>query len=124
LSCPAPALSLRSPHHLQAAALGLVSAEPGTAPGAGCSHRESSHGGSDSKTEGAFVHAGNTLAPHRITRRHPRAHVGMGCNKALCALEDGTVRFTKEVYVVVLYKTFINLVLTKEVESFKLVTML
>uniref|UniRef100_A0A8C4Y9M6 Mitochondrial ribosomal protein L27 n=1 Tax=Gopherus evgoodei TaxID=1825980 RepID=A0A8C4Y9M6_9SAUR len=94
------------------------------------------------KTEGAFVHAGNTLAPQRITRRHPRAHVGMGCNKALCALEDGTVRFTKEVYVpppcsqesrevicrlpkgVVLYKTFINLVLTKEVESFKLVTML
>ncbi|TFK04622.1 39S ribosomal protein L27, mitochondrial [Platysternon megacephalum] len=94
------------------------------------------------KTEGTFVHAGNTLATQRIIRWHPGAHVGMGCNKTLYALEDGIVRFTKEVYVppprsqesrevichlpkgVVLYKTFINVVPTKEVGSFKLVTML
>ncbi|CAM5097180.1 unnamed protein product [Natator depressus] len=94
------------------------------------------------KTEGSFVHAGNTLATQRMIRWHPGAHVGMGCNKTLYALEDGIVRFTKEVYVppprsqesrevicrlpkgVVLYKTFINVVPTKEVGSFKLVTML
>ncbi|XP_067403593.1 large ribosomal subunit protein bL27m [Emydura macquarii macquarii] len=94
------------------------------------------------KTDGAFVHAGNTLATQRVIRWHPGAHVGIGCNKTLYALEDGIVRFTKEVYVpppesqessdvicclprgAVLYKTFINVVPTKEVGSFKLVTMI
>uniref|UniRef100_A0A8C0HE02 Large ribosomal subunit protein bL27m n=1 Tax=Chelonoidis abingdonii TaxID=106734 RepID=A0A8C0HE02_CHEAB len=149
LSCPAPALSLRSPHHLQAAALGLVSAEPGAAPRAAAKSslftatKPPSHPSTGyKKTEGAFVHAGNTLATQRIICWQPGAHVGMGCNKSLYALENGTVRFTKEVYVppprsqesrevicplpkgVVLYKTFINIVPTKEVRSFKLVTML
>nr|XP_056704476.1 39S ribosomal protein L27, mitochondrial [Euleptes europaea] len=94
------------------------------------------------KTEGTFVHAGNILATQRVLRWHPGAHVGMGRNKWLYALEDGIVRFTKEVYVprprskesreiipqlpkgAVLYKTFINVVPTVEVGSFKLVNML
>ncbi|XP_074870893.1 large ribosomal subunit protein bL27m [Carettochelys insculpta] len=94
------------------------------------------------KTDGAFVHAGNILATQRIMRWHPGAHVGMGCNKTLYALEDGIVRFTKEVYVppphseesrevicrlpkgAVLYKTFINIVPTTELGRFKLVTMI
>lgn len=68
--------------------------------------------------------------------------VGMGRNKTLYALEDGIVRYTKEVYVplprssesrevicrlpkgAVLYKTFISVIPTTEVGSFKLVTML
>lgn len=68
--------------------------------------------------------------------------VGMGRNKWLFALENGIVRYTKEVYVppprskeskevicqlpkgAVLYKTFINVVPTEEVGSFKLITML
>ena len=66
----------------------------------------------------------------------------MGRNKTLYALEDGIVRYTKEVYVplprssesreaicclpkgAVLYKTFINVIPVTEVGSFKLVTML
>ncbi|XP_064251231.1 large ribosomal subunit protein bL27m [Passer domesticus] len=94
------------------------------------------------KVEGAFVHAGNILATQRLIRWHPGAHVGMGRNKTLYALEDGIVRYTKEVYVppprssesrdvicqlpqgAVLYKTFISVVPTTEVGSFKLVTML
>lgn len=66
----------------------------------------------------------------------------MGRNKCLYALEEGIVRYTKEVYVprprskesrevicqlpkgAVLYKTFINVVPTGEVGSFKLTTML
>lgn len=68
--------------------------------------------------------------------------VGMGRNKTLYALEDGIVRYTKEVYVppprssesrevicrlpkgAILYKTFISVIPTAEVGSFKLVTML
>ncbi|XP_060109462.1 large ribosomal subunit protein bL27m isoform X2 [Heteronotia binoei] len=94
------------------------------------------------KTEGALVHAGNILATQRVFRWHPGAHVGLGRKKYLYALEDGMVRFTKEVYVprprskeskemipqlprgAVLYKTFINVVPTVEVGSFKLVSML
>ncbi|NXX71253.1 RM27 protein, partial [Spizella passerina] len=70
------------------------------------------------------------------------SQVGMGRNKTLYALEDGIVRYTKEVYVppprssesrdvicqlpkgAVLYKTFISVVPTTEVGSFKLVNML
>uniref|UniRef100_A0A8C3CK34 Large ribosomal subunit protein bL27m n=1 Tax=Cairina moschata TaxID=8855 RepID=A0A8C3CK34_CAIMO len=92
--------------------------------------------------EGAFVHAGNVLATQRLIRWHPGAYVGMGRNKTLYALEDGIVRYTKEVYVppprssesrevicrlpkgAILYKTFISVVPTAEVGSFKLVTML
>lgn len=88
------------------------------------------------------MHAGNILATQRLIRWHPGAHVGMGRNKTLYALEDGIVRYTKEVYVplprssesremicrlpkgAILYKTFINVVPTTEVGSFKLVTML
>ncbi|XP_013927927.1 PREDICTED: 39S ribosomal protein L27, mitochondrial [Thamnophis sirtalis] len=91
---------------------------------------------------GQFVHAGNILATQRVFRWHPGAHVGMGYNKWLYALEDGIVRFTKEIYVPpprskesrevicrlpkgsVLYKTFINVVPTEEVGRFKLITMI
>uniref|UniRef100_A0A8D2LHU2 Large ribosomal subunit protein bL27m n=2 Tax=Varanus komodoensis TaxID=61221 RepID=A0A8D2LHU2_VARKO len=51
------------------------------------------------KLDGQFVHAGNILATQRLIRWHPGAHVGMGRNKWLYALEDGIVRYTKEVYV-------------------------
>ncbi|XP_053158643.1 39S ribosomal protein L27, mitochondrial isoform X2 [Hemicordylus capensis] len=94
------------------------------------------------KTDGKFVHSGNILATQRVIRWHPGAQVGMGRNKWLYALEDGIVRYTKEVYVprprskesqevicqlpkgAVLYKTFINVVPIEEVGSFKLVNML
>ncbi|XP_032832022.1 large ribosomal subunit protein bL27m [Petromyzon marinus] len=80
------------------------------------------------KFEGAMVHAGNILATQRLIRWHPGAFVGMGRNNTLYALEDGVVRFTKEVYVppprsreafqvvcklprgAMLYKTFINVI--------------
>lgn len=66
----------------------------------------------------------------------------MGTNKTIYALEDGIVRFTKEVYVppprsssaikvicalpkgAVLYKTFINVIPKKQEGIFKLVSML
>lgn len=65
----------------------------------------------------------------------------MGTNNTLYALEDGTVRFTKEAYVplprsaeawgvipklpkgALLYKSFINVVPTKQENNFKLVDM-
>ncbi|KAG5854258.1 hypothetical protein ANANG_G00035900 [Anguilla anguilla] len=89
---------------------------------------------------GSFVHAGNILATQGAMRWYPGAHVGIGTNKTLFALEDGIVRFTKEVYVpsprsqeglsviklpngAVLYKTFINVVPTKQQGTFKLVDM-
>ncbi|KAI4900306.1 hypothetical protein NFI96_010577 [Prochilodus magdalenae] len=90
---------------------------------------------------GDSVHAGNILATQRQLRWHPGAHVGIGTNNTLYALEDGTVRFTKEVYVprprspearnvipklpkgAVLYKSFINIVPTKQENNFKLVDM-
>ncbi|XP_034049620.1 39S ribosomal protein L27, mitochondrial [Thalassophryne amazonica] len=93
------------------------------------------------KQDGNFVHAGNILATQRIMRYHPGAHVGMGTNKTLFALEDGHVRFTKEVYIpppyspevndvivklpkgAVLYKTFINVLPVKQEGKFKLVDM-
>ncbi|KAK1794187.1 hypothetical protein P4O66_011088 [Electrophorus voltai] len=93
------------------------------------------------KQDGNFVHAGNILATQRATRWHPGAHVGIGTNNTLYALEDGIVRFTKEVYIphprsaearniipnlpkgVVLYKSFINVVPTKQENRFKLVDM-
>uniref|UniRef100_A0AAZ1XIE5 Large ribosomal subunit protein bL27m n=1 Tax=Oreochromis aureus TaxID=47969 RepID=A0AAZ1XIE5_OREAU len=93
------------------------------------------------KQDGNFVHAGNILATQRLMRYHPGAHVGMGTNKTLFALEDGYVRFTKEVYVpsprspeatqvitklprgAVLYKTFINVLPVKQEGKFKLVDM-
>ncbi|XP_054608560.1 39S ribosomal protein L27, mitochondrial [Dunckerocampus dactyliophorus] len=91
------------------------------------------------KHEGNFVHAGNILATQRTMRYHPGAHVGMGTNKTLYALEDGHVRFTKEVYVppprseeackvitqlpagALLYKTFINIFPVKQEPKFKLI---
>ncbi|KAG7264096.1 hypothetical protein CRUP_020773 [Coryphaenoides rupestris] len=91
--------------------------------------------------EGDFVHAGNILATQRGMRYHPGAHVGMGTNQTLYALEEGTVRFTKEVYVphprspestsvicklprgAVLYKTFINVLIPQQEGKFKLVDM-
>nr|XP_029496020.1 39S ribosomal protein L27, mitochondrial-like [Oncorhynchus nerka] len=92
-------------------------------------------------TDGNFVHAGNILATQRLMRWQPGAHVGIGTNNTLYALEDGIVRFTKEVYVpaprstetfkvitklptgTVLYKTFINIVPNKQEGKFKLVGM-
>ncbi|XP_069510980.1 large ribosomal subunit protein bL27m [Ambystoma mexicanum] len=93
------------------------------------------------KLDGDFVHAGNILATQRLIRWHPGAHVGIGRNKTIFALEDGTVRFTKEVYVpdpessdgsqvcrlprgAIIYKTFINIVPTPQQARFKLVDML
>ncbi|XP_074518666.1 large ribosomal subunit protein bL27m [Halichoeres trimaculatus] len=93
------------------------------------------------KQDGNFVHAGNILATQRRIRYHPGAQVGMGTNKTLYALEDGYVRFTKEVYIppprspeasklitrlphgAVLYKTFINVMPIKQEGKFKLVDM-
>ncbi|KAM7382196.1 hypothetical protein PAMA_012859 [Pampus argenteus] len=93
------------------------------------------------KQDGNFVHAGNILATQRLIRYHPGAHVGIGTNKTLFALEDGYVRFTKEVYIpaprnpevtniinklpkgAVLYKTFINVTPIKQEGKFKLVDM-
>ncbi|XP_018543912.1 39S ribosomal protein L27, mitochondrial [Lates calcarifer] len=93
------------------------------------------------KQDGNFVHAGNILATQKVMRYHPGAHVGVGTNKTLFALEDGQVRFTKEVYIpkprswrytrlisnlpkgAVLYKTFINVVPLKQEGKFKLVDM-
>ncbi|XP_071402736.1 large ribosomal subunit protein bL27m [Centroberyx affinis] len=93
------------------------------------------------KQDGNFVHAGNILATQRLMRYHPGAHVGMGRNNTLYALEDGVVRFTKEVYIppprspeatkvitklprgAILYKTFISILPTKQEGKFKLVDM-
>ncbi|XP_048026467.1 39S ribosomal protein L27, mitochondrial isoform X1 [Megalobrama amblycephala] len=95
------------------------------------------------KQDGNFVHAGNILATQRkgLMRWQPGAHVGIGTNKTLYALEDGIVRFTKEVYIPlprsaeardvipklpkgsVLYKTFINVIPTKQENKFTLVDM-
>ncbi|XP_071318530.1 large ribosomal subunit protein bL27m [Trachinotus anak] len=93
------------------------------------------------KQDGNFVHAGNILATQRVMRYHPGAHVGLGTNKTLFALEDGYVRFTKEVFVppprshksqriipklpqgALLYKTFINVLPLKQEGKFKLVDM-
>ncbi|KAK9530810.1 hypothetical protein VZT92_012291 [Zoarces viviparus] len=93
------------------------------------------------KQDGNYVHAGNILATQRLMRYHPGAHVGMGTNKTLFALEEGYVRFTKEVYVppprsleatrvitklpkgAVLYKTFISVLPVQQEGKFKLVEM-
>ncbi|XP_029312293.1 large ribosomal subunit protein bL27m [Cottoperca gobio] len=93
------------------------------------------------KQDGNFVHMGNILATQRQMRFHPGAHVGMGTNHTLFALEDGYVRFTKEVYIppprsteakkiicnlpkgAVLYKTFINVLPVKQESKFTLVDM-
>ncbi|XP_018883013.1 large ribosomal subunit protein bL27m isoform X1 [Gorilla gorilla gorilla] len=94
------------------------------------------------KMEGHYVHAGNIIATQRHFRWHPGAHVGLGKNKCLYALEEGIVRYTKEVYVphprnmeavdlitrlpkgAVLYKTFVHVVPAKPEGTFKLVAML
>ncbi|XP_017289101.1 39S ribosomal protein L27, mitochondrial [Kryptolebias marmoratus] len=91
------------------------------------------------KQDGNFVHAGNILATQRQLRFHPGAHVGLGNNNTLYALEDGHVKFTKEVYIpaprspeavriitklprgAVLYKTFINVLPVKQEGRFRLV---
>uniref|UniRef100_A0AC11DWU0 Mitochondrial ribosomal protein L27 n=1 Tax=Ovis aries TaxID=9940 RepID=A0AC11DWU0_SHEEP len=91
---------------------------------------------------GHYVHAGNILATQRHFRWHPGAHVGLGKKKCLYALEEGVVRYTKEVYVpnpsnseavdlvtrlpegAVLYKTFVHVVPAKPEGTFKLVAML
>ncbi|KAM6899069.1 large ribosomal subunit protein bL27m [Lycodopsis pacificus] len=93
------------------------------------------------KQDGNYVNAGNILATQRVMRYHPGAHVGMGTNKTLFALEEGYVKFTKEVYVpaprsleatrvitklpkgAVLYKTFISVLPVKQEGKFKLVEM-
>ncbi|XP_068118059.1 large ribosomal subunit protein bL27m [Hyperolius riggenbachi] len=92
--------------------------------------------------EGDFVHAGNILATQRFLRWHPGSQVGVGRNNTLFALEDGIVRYTKEVYIpspksldckdvicklpvgAVIYKTCINVIPKPQVHSFKLVDML
>ncbi|XP_067913868.1 large ribosomal subunit protein bL27m-like isoform X1 [Heterodontus francisci] len=94
------------------------------------------------KGDGDFVHTGNILATQRLIRWHPGANVAIGRNKTLVALEDGIVRYTKEIYIppprsletmkvisrlpkgAVLYKTFINVEPNKQEGCFKLVDML
>ncbi|CAO2644898.1 39S ribosomal protein L27, mitochondrial [Lemmus lemmus] len=94
------------------------------------------------KIEGHYVHAGNILGTQRQFRWHPGAHVGLGRNKCLYALEEGIVRYTKDIYVpnpnnseavdlvtslpkgAVLYKTFVHVVPAKPEGTFKLVAML
>ncbi|XP_039596043.1 39S ribosomal protein L27, mitochondrial [Polypterus senegalus] len=93
------------------------------------------------KCDGNFVHAGNILATQRLLRWHPGANVGMGRNNTLYALEDGIVRYTKEVYVppprssevfkvicrlprgALLYKTFVSVVPNPQHGRFTLVEM-
>uniref|UniRef100_A0A8C8M6A5 Uncharacterized protein n=1 Tax=Oncorhynchus tshawytscha TaxID=74940 RepID=A0A8C8M6A5_ONCTS len=76
-----------------------------------------------------FVHAGNILASQRLMRWQPGAHVGIGTNNTLYALEDGIVStetfkvITKLPTGTVLYKTFINIVPNKQEGKFKLVGM-
>ncbi|XP_053564834.1 39S ribosomal protein L27, mitochondrial [Bombina bombina] len=94
------------------------------------------------KYQGEFVHAGNILATQRLMRWHPGSQVGIGRNNTLFALEDGIVRYTKEVYIpppystetenvicqlpvgAVLYKTFINVIPTRQNSQFQLVDMM
>uniref|UniRef100_A0A8C5WKN1 Large ribosomal subunit protein bL27m n=1 Tax=Leptobrachium leishanense TaxID=445787 RepID=A0A8C5WKN1_9ANUR len=90
------------------------------------------------KLDGDFVHAGNILATQRLIRWHPGSQVGIGRNKTLFALEDGIVRYTKEVYCpppqsqesasmcqlpvgAVLYKTFVNVIPVRQENCFHLV---
>ncbi|XP_068610653.1 large ribosomal subunit protein bL27m [Brachionichthys hirsutus] len=93
------------------------------------------------KHDGHFVRAGYVLTTQRLLRYHPGAHVGLGTNNTLFALEDGCVRITKEVYIppprspestqvitklprgAVLYKTFINVLPVKQEGTFQLVDM-
>ncbi|XP_060046911.1 large ribosomal subunit protein bL27m-like [Erinaceus europaeus] len=92
--------------------------------------------------ESNYIHAGNILATQRHFRWHPGAHVGLGKNKCLYALEEGIVRYTKDVYVpnpsnsgavdliaklprgAVLYRTFVHVVPAIPEGTFKLVSML
>uniref|UniRef100_F7HF43 Large ribosomal subunit protein bL27m n=2 Tax=Macaca TaxID=9539 RepID=F7HF43_MACMU len=94
------------------------------------------------KMEGHYVHAGNIIGTQNHFRWHPGAHVGLGKNKCLYALEEGIVHYTKEVYVphlrnteavdlitrlpkgAVLFKNFVHVVLAKLEGTFKLVAML
>jgi len=48
------------------------------------------------KFGGEVVIAGNILIRQRGTKWHPGAHVGMGKDHTLFALEDGTVFFDKK----------------------------
>ncbi|KAL1783194.1 39S ribosomal protein L27, mitochondrial, partial [Sigmodon hispidus] len=83
------------------------------------------------KMEGHYVHAGNILGTQR-------AHVGLGKNECLYALEEVIVRYTKDVYVpspknseavdlvtnlpkgAMLYKTFVLVVPAKPEGIFRL----
>ncbi|KAM4692084.1 large ribosomal subunit protein bL27m [Rhinophrynus dorsalis] len=94
------------------------------------------------KLDGDFVHAGNILATQRHMRWHPGSQVGIGRNKTLFALEDGIVRYTKEVYIppprsedsskiicqlpvgAIVYKTFVNVIPKPQENRFKLVDMM
>ncbi|EHB16488.1 39S ribosomal protein L27, mitochondrial [Heterocephalus glaber] len=146
----ASALALRT----RAAVSALLSPPPATALAIRCASKKT--GGSSKnlggkspgkrfgikKMEGHYVHAGNILGTQRQFRWHPGAHVGLGKNKCLYALEEGIVRYTKEVYMpkptdleavdlvsrlprgAVLYKTFVHVVPAKPEGTFKLVAML
>ncbi|KAM4664254.1 large ribosomal subunit protein bL27m [Discoglossus pictus] len=89
------------------------------------------------KLDGESVHAGNILATQRLMRWHPGSQVGIGRKNTLYALEDGTVRYTKEVYIppprstdaklvcqlpagAILYKTFINVIPARQEDCFQL----
>ena len=47
------------------------------------------------KSDGQSVIAGNILVRQRGTHIHPGLNVGIGSDDTLCALADGTVRFTR-----------------------------
>nr|XP_039331958.1 39S ribosomal protein L27, mitochondrial-like [Saimiri boliviensis boliviensis] len=94
------------------------------------------------KMEGHYVHTGNILGTQHQFRWHPGAHVGLGKNTCLYALEEGIVYYTEDVDVphsrnpeavdlitrlpkgAVLYQTFVHVVPTKPEGTFELVAML
>ncbi|XP_077568048.1 large ribosomal subunit protein bL27m-like [Stigmatopora nigra] len=131
---PAPALScLWSSQRFASKKAGSSSKNHGgKSPGKRYGHK---------KQNGNPVNAGNILATQRLLRYHPGANVGMGTNRTVYALEDGYIKFTKEVYTPpprsleaiqiitklakgsILYKTFINIIPIKQEPTFKLVNM-
>ncbi|XP_036307257.1 39S ribosomal protein L27, mitochondrial isoform X2 [Pipistrellus kuhlii] len=141
LTTRAAAAALLRPPQVAALAVRYASKKTGgSSKNLGGKSRGKSYG--IKKLEGHYVHAGNILGTQRQFRWHPGAHVGLGKRKCLYALEEGIVRYTKDVYVpnpknaeavdlvsrlpqgAVLYKTFVHVVPAKPEGTFKLVAML
>ncbi|XP_008151925.1 39S ribosomal protein L27, mitochondrial [Eptesicus fuscus] len=141
LTTRAAATALLRPPQVAALAVRYASKKTGgSSKNLGGKSRGKSYG--IKKYEGHYVHAGNILGTQRHFRWHPGAHVGLGKRRCLYALEEGIVRYTKDVYVpnpnnseavdlvtrlpkgAVLYKTFVHVVPAKPEGTFKLVAML